>query len=85
MTYRAALDALVAASTAADVPVDLENADIDPAMLRAIFGDELAGAIAASGYPGGAELPWTVEDLYLYPLAELAQSQAGYRHDAATG
>jgi hypothetical protein len=85
MTYRAALDALVAASTAADVPVDLENADIDPAMLRAIFGDELAGAIAASGYPGGAELPWTVEDLYFYPLAELAQHQAGYRQDAVTG
>lgn len=85
MTYRAALDALGAASTAADVPVDLENADIDAASLRAIFGDELAAAIAASGYPGGAELPWTVEDLYLYPLAELAQHQAGYRQDAVTG
>lgn len=75
MTYRAALDELVAASIAADVPVDIEHADIDPAMLRAVFGDELAATIAVSGYPGGAELPWTVEDLYLYPLAELAQHQ----------
>ncbi len=85
MSYRTALDALVAVAAEADLPIELERAAGDAALLRAVFGDELAGAIAASGYPGGAELPWTVEDLYLYPLAELAQSQAGYRHDAVTG
>ncbi|MEN3747984.1 hypothetical protein TPR58_12480 [Sphingomonas sp. HF-S3] len=62
MNYRTALDALMAVAAEAELPVKLEQAADDPAVPGAVFGAELAGAINANGYPGGAELPWTVDD-----------------------
>lgn len=83
MTYPEAVQDLVRAGAGAGVPIPL--APPGQAVDRDIFGDALAQEIAATGYPAGAELPWVVEELYLYSLEELAERQAGYRYDAATG
>lgn len=83
MTYPEAVQDLVRAGAGAGVPIAL--APPGQAVDRDIFGDALAQKIEATGYPAGAELPWVVEELYLYSLEELAERQAGYRYDAATG
>lgn len=83
MTYTEAAQDLVRAGEEAGVPIAL--APPGQAVDRVIFGDALAREIEAAGYPAGAELPWVVEELYLYSLDELAGRQAGYRHDASTG
>lgn len=83
MTYTEAAQGLVRAGSEAGVSITLSPParEID----RTVFGDALAQEIEAAGYPAGAELPWVAEDLYLYPLEELAERQAGYRTNARTG
>lgn len=87
MTYSTARDELAAAADrhglaySIDRPVD----DAAAALARDVFGPELAGTIASEGHLGGLEVPWTVEELYLYRLDEIETRQAGYRTDARTG
>jgi hypothetical protein len=83
MTYAEAAQNLVRAGAEAGVAITLPRPD--QAVDRAIFGDALAREIEAAGYPAGAELPCIVEELYFYPLNEVAGRQAGYRYDARTG
>lgn len=83
MTYIEAAQNLVRAGAEAGVPIAL--APPEQAVDRAIFGDALAREIEVAGYPAGAGLPWVVEELYLYPLNELAGHQAGYRYDVRSG
>jgi hypothetical protein len=86
MTYTQALTALVRSAGTHDISAPLEALDNgERKIVAAIFGDTLAGEIADAGYPGGIEIPVSAEDLYLYPLAELEQRQAGYRTDGRTG
>jgi hypothetical protein len=85
LTYSEAVRDLVQAGEEADAPIDLETPEPGEQFHRTVFGDALSDEIEAAGYPGGAELPWTVEDLYLYGLYELEEQQAGYRQDANTG
>jgi hypothetical protein len=37
------------------------------------------------GYPGDCEIPWVVEDLFLFGFADIESRQAGYRFDARSG
>lgn len=83
MTYTKAVQDLVQAGLETGVPIALSQPE--QAIDRAIFGDALAREIEAVGYPAGIELPWVVEELYLYSLDELAERQAGYRFDVRTG
>src|SRR6201999_3724592 len=86
MGYADSLAALVRSAKVHGVPVSLEKPGGDErGILIAIFGGALAEAIETAGYPGGIEIPLSTEELYLYPLAELEQRQAGYRTDARTG
>ncbi|MEN3747982.1 hypothetical protein TPR58_12470 [Sphingomonas sp. HF-S3] len=85
MTYTEAVEALVQAGDEAETPIDLETPDADAGFHRTVFGDDLADEIGAAGYPGSAEIPWIVEDLYIYGLDELEEQQAGYRADANSG
>lgn len=81
MTYAEAVRNLVSAGEEAGVPIAPST---PTAVDRAVFGD-LSADIMATGYPGGAELPWTVEEFHLYALGELRECQAGYRTDGVTG
>jgi hypothetical protein len=83
MTYLEAAWNLTRAGVETGVPIALARPE--QAVDRAIFGDALAREIEVAGYPTGAELPWVVEELYLYFLEKLAGRQAGYRHGASTG
>lgn len=85
MAYAQSLTALVRSAQSHDILVSLETPrDSEREILTTIFGDALAKEIADAGYPGGIEIPLSAEDLYLYPLAELEQRQAGYRSDGRT-
>jgi hypothetical protein len=86
MAYAQSLTALLRSAGNHDILVSLETpGDSEREILATIFGDALAKEIADAGYPGGIEIPLPAEDLYLYPLAELEQRQAGYRTDGRTG
>jgi hypothetical protein len=86
MTYAQGLTALIQSALTHDISVTLETpGDGERKIVATIFGDALAGELADGGYPGGIEIPLSAEDLYLYPLAELEQRQAGYRTDGRTG
>ncbi|MDJ0276815.1 hypothetical protein QLH51_08410 [Sphingomonas sp. 2R-10] len=82
MTYLEAARNLARAGAEAGVPIALVHPE--QAVDRAIFGNALAREIQVAGYPAGVELPWVVEELYLYSLGELAERQAGYRYDVRT-
>ena len=86
MSYPDAVDALVRSAAASGIEISLKPPQGEPAMFcEQVFGEPLAATIAAHGYPDGAELPWIVEDLYVYGLDELAERQSGYRTDASNG
>ncbi|WP_245304342.1 hypothetical protein [Rhizobium aethiopicum] len=53
--------------------------------LSGVFRREDVADIQASGYPGGAVIPWAAEDLHLYDLDTLQEHQVGYRIDAKGG
>lgn len=50
-----------------------------------LFGQDIVEAIQQCGTPGGVEVPGTAEDLFIYPLEEIAERQEGYRSDAVSG
>lgn len=83
MTYKDAVQDLVHAGSEANSAITLSQPkhQVD----RSVFGEAISQEIEAAGYPGGAELPWVVEELYLYSLDEIAERQAGYRYNARTG
>ncbi len=83
MTYAEAVQNLVDAGSKAGISiiVSIPEYGVD----RVVFGNDLAQEIETVGYPAGAELPWVVEDFYLYSLDEITERQAGYRYDAHTG
>jgi hypothetical protein len=84
--YADAVDDLVRAAGEADVAISLEQPQREVlAFAETVFGPAIAAEIAKLGYPEPAELPWIVEELYLYGLEELSDRQAGYRTDARTG
>lgn len=86
MSYSDAVDALVRSAAASGIEISLKPAHGEPvAFCEQVFGKPLAATIAAHGYPKGTELPWIVEDLYVYGLDELAERQTGYRTDASKG
>ncbi|WP_152616230.1 hypothetical protein [Sphingomonas sp. ERG5] len=85
MQYDEAIQRLVRAGVEAETPIAVQTPDAGESFYRTVFGDPLSDAIKASGYPGGVELPWSAEELYLYGLEELNKRQEGYRHDANTG
>lgn len=86
VSYPEAVDALVRSAAASGIEISLKSRRGEPAALcEQVFGKPLAATIAAHGYPDGTELPWIVEDLYVYGLDELAERQAGYRIDAGEG
>ena len=78
MTYKDAVQDLVHAGSEANSAITLSQPkhQVD----RSVFGEAISQEIEAAGYPGGAELPWVVEELYLYSLDEIAERQAGYRY-----
>lgn len=86
MSYAEAIAEFVQAAAAAGIAVELGDPEGAEAELCAtVLGDQLAAEIVATGYPGGCEIPWVAEELYIYSLTELRERQAGYRTDARTG
>ena len=86
MSYPEAVDALVRSAAASGIEIALKLPQGEASVFcEQVFGKPLAAMIAAHGYPTGTELPWIVEDLYVYGLDELAERQAGYRTDASKG
>ena len=86
VSYPEAVDALVRSAAASGVEISLKPPQGESTTFcEQVFGRPLAAAIAAHGYPHDAELPWIVEDLYLYGPDELSDRQAGYRSDAGEG
>ena len=84
MSYPEAVDALVRSAAASGIEISLKPPQGEVSVFcEQVFGKPLAATIAGHGYPDGAELPWIVEDLYVYGLDELAERQAGYRTDAS--
>jgi hypothetical protein len=80
MAYAESLDALLRSTAAQNIPFKPEKlGGEESAALDAVFGPTLARAIMDASYPGGLEAPVSAEELYLYPFAEIAQRQAGYR------
>ena len=53
-------------------------------LVERVFTPDIIAGIDEVGYLGGLEVPWLVEELYLYSLSELEEKQAGYRFDLAT-
>jgi hypothetical protein len=84
MAYVDSMRCLIDAGTEAGMLIGLENTNNLTALHQRIFGGPLANDIASAGYPGGIEVPWMVEELFVYSLAELSDRQAGYRYDANT-
>jgi len=86
VSYPEAVDALVRSAAASGIEIALKLPQGEASVFcEQVFGKPLAAMIAAHGYPTGTELPWIVEDLYVYGLDELAERQAGYRTDASKG
>lgn len=86
MSYADAVADLVRVADEAEVAIGLEKPEGEVARFCvAVFGPGLATEMARAGYPKAVEMPWIVEDLYLYGLDELSRQQAGYRFNAQTG
>jgi hypothetical protein len=78
--YLDAATTLAAAAARADVDLSLKTPEADATpFMETVFGKPLADDIAAHGYPSDVEVPWVVEELYVYDLNELSDRQAGYR------
>ena len=84
MNYDDAVAELVRAGSEAGIPVTMEPTAGDKGLYQQVFG-ELSQSIDAIGYPTETEIPWAVEELYLYSLRDIEEKQAGYRYDAKTG
>lgn len=86
MTYPDALAGLMRTADECGLAVQIERPASDEARaeLLPVLGPSLLAEIDAHGYPGGLEIPWTAEELFVYPLGEMAARQAGYRFDART-
>jgi hypothetical protein len=80
MNYADALPQLVDACRQADVAIEAAVVVRDAQYAISVFGPDVVREIVTAGYPGGMEIPWIVEDLYLYTLAEMPSRQTGYRH-----
>lgn len=80
MPYLDAATTLASAAARADVALSLKMPEAEAVhVVDTVFGKPLADEIAAHGYPSDVELPWIVEELYVYDLDELSDRQAGYR------
>jgi hypothetical protein len=84
VNYTESVHDLVRAGGQAGLAIRLQAHKIITDFDRQVFGQALANDIASAGYPGGTEIPWTVEELFVYSLEDLPDRQAGYRYDANT-
>lgn len=84
MNYDDAVAELVRAGSEAGIPVTVEPTAGDEEFYQKVFGEQ-SQSIDAIGYPTETEIPWVVEELYLYSLRDIEERQAEYRYDAKTG
>jgi hypothetical protein len=85
LAYGISAHDFVAACGDAGIAVRIEPVSTLSDYSRTVFPDGLLPEIERVGYPGDCEIPWIVEDLYLYGFADIESRQAGYRFDARSG